>query len=695
MIASQFMISSRTSPPVAPVHKHVHEQHGVLRHDPYFWLSDKTSEESLAYLRAERAYYDQQVESLAALTEELQAEMVARVAPSTESARWREGAYEYFTRTQPGLEYDQFLRIDESGAETLLLDENALLGDSTYVAVGLRLVSPDSRLLAYSVDVEGDEVYALRVRDLSTGEDLPGEVPRTYYGGAWSADSSTFFYVVHDELYRPFQVWRHVVAGDEPDTLVYQDLDASYDLTLWADRAGELIVIRTANSTTSEVWLVDARSPAAPARLVAERRQGVEYSVGHLPGPAGGSLLIVTNDGAQEFRLMRAPMGDWTQWQEVVTEIKGERIHDVEVFANYIVLTTVRDSRQWLRLLPWSALDEPDPLSRSVTVDAGVPGGLVTLGHNEEFDVESILVEVESYVVPRTWQTIELSSGQRVQIKQHPVPNYDPDQYVSEERWVTARDGEQVPIRLVRHVDTVLDGSAPLCLYGYGAYESSFWPGFEIALSSLLDRGVVFVHAGIRGGAEMGRRWWLDGRMLHKLNTFTDFIDVADSLATDGLIDGSRIVSRGLSAGGLLQGAVYSMRPDRWRAVVAEVPFVDVITTMFDLGLPLSAGELDEWGDPRRRDDFDYMMSYSPYENVPTTGRPDLLTTGALHDPRVMVHEPAKWVARLRATDNESNGRTLFRAEIGEGGHSGPIGRYSQLGYEAEVTAFILDAVSG
>lgn len=691
------MTSSRISPPVAPRREHVHQQHGEARPDPYFWLKDKTSEESLANLRAEREYYDAQVTPLADLTAELAAEMKSRVAPATESARWREGAYEYFTRTAEGREYDQFFRANASGADQLLLDENELLGESTYVALGLRLVSPNGSVLAYSVDIEGDEVYALRFRDLDSGKDLADEIPRSYYGGAWSADSARFFYVVHDDLYRPFQVWRHDLGSDAAaDILVYEDNDPQYDVTVWADRAGELIVIHTANRNTSEVWLVDATQPDQPARLVAERRSDIEYTVGHLPGEAGGSLLIVTNDGAEEFRLVRAPTEhpDVSSWAEVIPQIPGERMHDVEVFASHVVLTTVRDARQWLRLLPVAALDEPDPLSQSVTVDAGVPGGLITLGHNEEFDATDLLVEVESYVEPLTWQRIDFVSGRREQVRQQPVPNYEATDYVLEERWVHGRDGERIPVRLARHVATPLDGTAPLCLYGYGAYESSFWPGFEIALASLLDRGVVFAHAGIRGGGEMGRRWWIDGRLMRKRNTFTDFIDVADQFVEDGIIDGTRIVSRGLSAGGLLQGAVYSMRPDRWRAVVAEVPFVDVVTTMFDLEIPLSAGELDEWGDPRHREDFDYLLSYAPYENVPRSSRPDLLVTGALHDPRVMVHEPAKWVARLRATDDGGNGRTLFRAETGEGGHSGPTGRYVALAYEAEVAAFILDAVA-
>lgn len=697
MIASDFVMSSSLPVPVAPRHPHAHTQHQIARDDPYFWLRDKGSPQSLDYLRQERQFYDHQVSGLAQLTSELREEMTGRVAPEGSSARWREGNYHYVTRTVVGHEYDLFCRVDDAGTEHVLLDENELLGDSTYVGIGLRLPSPDGRLLAYSVDSAGDEVYELRFREAASGKDLPDTVPRTYYGGAWSHNGESFFYVVHDRLYRPFQVWCHTLGTPQSsDELVFEDLDPQYDVMVWADRAGEWIVIRSANRNTSEVWLLSATRPHEQPTRVAERRPGIEYTVAHLRHESEGALLIVTNDGAEEFRVMKAafPLGETAPWTEVIPEQPGERIHDVDVFSGHVVIQTVREARQLLRIVPREALSSEHAIEESKVIDAGVPGGLLTLGHNEEYDTERLLVEVESYVEPLTWFAIDMRTGERERVHQHPVPHYDASTYVLEERWIVARDGERIPVRLVRHQDTPLDGSAPLLLYGYGAYESSFWPGYETWLPSLLDRGVVFVHAGIRGGGEMGRRWWAAGRLMNKLNTFHDFIDVADALASQGVVDGDRIVSRGLSAGGLLQGAVYSLRPDRWRAVVAEVPFVDVVTTMFDLDIPLSACELDEWGDPRRREDFDYLCSYSPYEIVPTgVRRPDLLVTGALHDPRVMVHEPAKWVARLRATQGSADGRTLFRVELGEGGHVGPTGRYAQLGYEAEVCAFILDAV--
>lgn len=383
------------------------------------------------------------------------------------------------------------------------------------------------------------------------------------------------------------------------------------------------------------------------------------------------------------------------EWTEVVAESAETRLHDVDVFAGHVVLSSVSNGRQQLHVLPRKevAAGQPVTLDGARVIEAGITGGLLTLWHNEEPDVDSVLIEVESYTDPGQWIRVSLDSGERTLMRRRELPNYDTGNYVIELRWVTARDGQRVPVKLVRHKDTPLDGSAPALLYAYGAYESSFWPGFDGSLPALLDRGVVFAHAMIRGGGDMGRRWYLDGFMMKKRNTFTDFIDVADALDAEGLIDGSRIVSRGLSAGGLLQGAVYSMRPDRWRAVVAEVPFVDVITSMLDHNIPLTATEIDEWGDPRIKEQFDYMLSYSPYECVPTADRPALLATGALHDPRVLVREPAKWVARIRETAQPGDARTLFRAELGEGGHHGPAGRYAHLAYEAEVVAFILDAV--
>ncbi|MCZ3386427.1 MAG: prolyl oligopeptidase family serine peptidase, partial [Actinomycetia bacterium] len=672
-----------SQPPVAPQHPHVHREHGVERPDPYAWLKDKHGEESLAYLRAERAHFDSEMEPLRPFVEQLRAEMFDRIPPQEESARWREGKYEYFTRDPEGGEYSQLWRVDDAGDEHLLLDQNQLVSAGEFLELGIMLVSPDARYLAYSTDVAGDEVYELHFRDTTTGEDLADTIPHTYYGGAWSADSGTFFYVVHDERYRPYQVWRHRIGTDRAaDVLVYQDLDEKFDVMLWEDRADHYVMISSASGTTSEVWLVDSEKPETPARVVTPRREGVLYSVAHRPGGGGGDLLLLTNDGAEDFRLMRTPLetSSADSWVELLPETPGVRLHDIDVFVRHVVVSAVTEAHQVLHVFAIDALAESSvTLADAVRVEPGVAGGLMVLWHNEEPDADHVMVEVESFIQPIQWLQIDLNSGSRTLVKSQVVQNYDPEQYLQELIWVDARDGVRVPVKVARRRETPLDGSAPMLLYGYGAYESSFWPGFDSCLVSLLDRGVVVAQALVRGGGEMGRRWYLDGSMMNKLNTFTDFIDVADGMAARGLVDGDRIVSNGLSAGGLLQGVAYSIRPDRWRAVVAEVPFVDVVNSMFDHNVPLTAKEVDEWGDPRIKQQFDYLLSYSPYENVPSEGRPELLVTGALHDPRVLVHEPAKWVARIRETAQPGDPRTLFRVELEEGGHIGPIGRYAHL----------------
>lgn len=682
--------------PQAPTHPLVHREHGVERPDPYAWLEDKFGAESLAYLNAERTHYEESTAHLQPLQQRLYDEMAAHVLPSDESVRWRRGGYQYFTRTLPGKDYQQLCRVDAAGTEQVLLDENRLTGESSFVEIGVREVSPSGRLLAYSVDVDGDEVYQLRFRDLDTGCDLPDRIDHTYYTGAWSADSTWFFYVVHDDLYRPYQVWRHRVGTDQgDDALVYEDTDPQYDVEVRATRSGGLIVIRAASRITAEEWLVDADLPEQAPRAVQPREPGLEYRVEHLAGPDGGDLVIVTNDDAQEFRMVRAPLATpgREHWTELVPEHPNERMLAVDAFAGHVVITLVSQARRILRVCPVAALGAADIELRCVDITPRSETGIVELGANEEYDVERILVEEQAYTSPPAWSLVDLVTGDRQLVKRQEVPGYDVTSYVSERRWVDARDGERIPVTLAHHTLTPLDGTAPVLLFGYGAYEYEFEPHFDASLASLLDRGVVFAHAHIRGGGAMGRRWWLDGRMHRKLNTFNDFIDVADALDAEGLVDGSRIVSRGQSAGGLLQGAVFSLRPDRWRAIVAEVPFVDVVTTMLRLDIPLTANELDEWGDPRSEEDFAYLLRYSPYDNVPPGPWPDLLVTGALHDPRVMVHEPAKWVAKLRSVDDGKGGQVRFRVETGEGGHSGPVGRYSHLGYTAEVYAFVLDAM--
>jgi oligopeptidase B len=688
-------------PPTARRAETVRALHGDRRVDGYAWMAGAGDAETMAYLTAERSYYDTATGHLRPLVSTLADEMSARVPLTDSSISHERVRFSYYTRTPSGSEYAQLCRrvvpterTDQAAQpdESVLLDPARLVGGSSYVDLAFSLVSPDERLLAYAVDTTGDEVYTLRFRDLDSGTDLGDVIPRAYFTGAWSADSSTFFYTVHDEMYRPCEVRRHMLGTPvSEDALVLSEPDQRYELEVAASRSGDVITVLAGCRDTTEVWLVDAHRPADPPRVVEPRRKGVEYLCEHARAADGTHhLFIVTNDDAVEFRLMRAPLAQpgRTGWREVVSECVEERIYEATAFARHLVVTLRRDGILMARAYELTAGGElnvpgidlaPEPVA-----------GTLELAENERYAADEIHVVEQSYTVPRAWYAVSMSTGARRLLRRQDVPGYDTGEYVSERIMVPS--GEVVvPVTVARRVSTPLDGSAPCLLYGYGAYESGFEPEFDAALPALLDRGVVWAHAHVRGGFEGGRRWWLDGRLGSKQHTFDDHLAVADHLA-GGLVDGSRIVTRGLSAGGLLAGAVFSQRPDRWRGVIAEVPAVDILTSMLDPTIPLTAGDWDEWGDPRREPDYGWMRAYSPFDNIPPAGvRPDLLVTGAVHDPRVMVREPAKWTAELRWSDPDWSPRCAFRVELGVGAHTGPSGRYARLRYEAEVYAWALE----
>jgi oligopeptidase B len=693
-------------PPRAPRIPSVRDLHGVAETDNYAWMRDPSRPALRDYLAAERAYYDAHSRRLGELAGKLFREATGRTTDRAEdSVEWSLRGFVYRTRTPQGRENLQFLRSQPGkNAEQLLLDENIVAARTGFADVGVREPSPDGALLAWSADITGAEIYALRIRDLATGEDLPEIVERSHPGIAWSADSRHLFYLVPDQLGRPYQVWRHPVGtGAGPDGLVFQEADARFELTLRTSRSGGLVVITAASRDTTEVHVIPAGDPQAAPVMIAPRRPGIEYSVDHArasPGagrPDAGALYIVTNDGATEYRLMRAPLSapgrqNWTPVPCAAADPAraDTRLVACDVFAGHLLLTLRRAGAPLLAIADLSG-------GGVIQVRPAMPVGTIRVEHAEAYDSGTVTIAEESLIEPPVWSELDLATGERRQIKRRQVPGYDSSRYRTRRLHATAADGTAVPVTLAYRAGTPLDGSAPCLLYGYGAYESCEFPAFDISLISVLDRGAVYAIAHVRGGGECGRNWWLQGRLRAKPNTFDDFIAVASTLAGDvpgsrALVDGSRIVSRGLSAGGLLQGAVYSRAPGRWRAVVAEVPFVDCVNTMLDPGIPLTVNEWDEWGDPRDPGDFACLRSYSPYENPPAGPRPDLLVTAAVNDPRVLVHEPAKWVARLRETDT-SDSRLLLRVELGAGAHTGPSGRYAQLGYEAEVHAFVLDAM--
>lgn len=707
------------APPLAAREPYVHSEHGVERHDPYHWMREPNSPALHSYLRAEREWYDAAIGPLRASADSLRAEMASRVPAADASIRWMQGGYSYLTRFPTGCEYPQLVRwptekvsvladrasgVGEGHAPAdaqVVLDSNVLAEGHAYLGIGLTLLSPDGRLVAYSTDTVGDEVYRLCFREVDSGRDLDVDIPRSYYGGAWSADSSFFFYTVHDDAYRAFQVWRHELGTSAvDDVLVLQEDDERFYVNVRSTRSGGLVVIWSESRNTKEAWVIDANQPTSAPRSVGGRRHGVEYDAEHVVHQDGHEeLLLVTNDMAVEYRLASAPVPrgadqDHTTWIPVRPADPAERLTRVDAFTTHVVLTLRREGHLMLRILPHNDLAQPGR-----DISPTFPGGTITLEGEAVMDAGAITIKEQSRVHPAVWSRIDLATGTRTQIHRQEATNHDPEAYVCEVLSFPSPDGVSVPATLIRRSETLLDGSAPALLYGYGSYEHIFEPTWDPALLPLLDRGVVYVHAHVRGGGEGGHRWWLDGCLEHKQHTFDDYLAVADGLVGDtggsALVDGARLATRGLSAGGMMQGAVLNQRPDRWRAVVAEVPLVDLVSSRLDPSIPLTVNEWEEWGDPRREADFRWMLAYSPYDNLPAPGtRPHLLVTGALHDPRVMVFEPAKWVAALRHSDPAWSPQCLFRCEVGAGAHAGPSGRFAHLAYEAEIYAWILDRLS-
>jgi oligopeptidase B len=695
-----------STPPIAAVHPVVSEHHGRVSTDPYAWIADPDDPQVLSYLQAERDYYDERTSGLVPLRERLAAEMISRVPELEPSAAWQAAGWMYRRVTPPGSEYDQLIRwpvgSDESAA-VVLIDLQVIHDDSgsAYTREGYFEVSPDGKWLAWSVDLAGDEVYALRFRNLATGEDLDEVVERVYYGAAWSADSSAFLYTVHDDTYRPYQVWCHRLGTSvASDVMIFEDLDDRMETELFVTRSGAFAVLLIRGRGFTEVRLVPTSDVTSTPVVVRERQIGIEYELEHAPGhgPDGtDGFYVTTNLDAAEFKVMWAPASAPGEWSALIAENPAERIYGVEAFAAGYAVSLRRDGVGIVRLVSRSGV------RTDITPDDA--GGLVHLGNNYDWDAEAVTVIMESFLHPSVWLDVTFA-GTRSERHRNEVMNIDYSRYVIEREWVQRPDGARVPVDLLRLTSTPLDGSAPCVLYGYGSYEASCDPDWGIdwwrSVPSLLDRGVVFAIGHPRGGGEMGRNWYDGGHMETKMNTFDDQAAVGEYLL-DGRV--SSIVTRGLSAGGLLQGALYGRRPELWAGVLAEVPFVDVVTAMLDSTLPLTAQEWFEWGNPHIAEQYDWLAAYSPMLHLPDADdRPPLLATGAVHDVRVLVREPARWVARLRASDPaqgvgadpnspSSRGSVLLRIETGAGAHGGPSGRFGELEYEAEVYAWALSCL--
>jgi oligopeptidase B len=699
---------SEPVPPVAPA-RPTRLVHGRdVRIDPWFWLRDRDDPEVLAHLEAENAYTRDALEHLAGLRRALYDEIIGRVQESDTTAPVRRGEFEYFTRTIEGMQYgvhcrraagtaslpDPLAAPGTAPGEMVVLDENALAGDRDYFAVGDLVLNPDQTLAAYSTDVNGGERYALRFRHLAGAADPDDVVTDVYYGLAWANDGATVFYTRPDDAMRPWQVWRHRIgtAADD-DALVFQEDDDRFYVSVARTRSGRYVEITTASKVTSEVWLVDADTPTAAPVVVEPRRQGHEYHVEHHAGPAGDRLYVLSNDGgAENFALLVTPASTpgREHWQTVLDHRDDVRIEDVDAFADFLVVSERADAVERLRVL---ALADDGSIADDHELAMPEPVYSAWLGSNPEYDATTLRYQYTSLVTPTSAYDYVPATRTATLVKRQPVPGYEPEHYESRREWAIADDGTRVPISIVFRRDTRGDGPSPMLLYGYGSYEVSIDPTFSASRVSLLDRGVVFAIAHVRGGGELGRRWYDDGKLLHKTNTFTDFVACAEHLVREGWTSPDQLAARGGSAGGLLMGAVANLRPDLFAAIVAEVPFVDCLTTILDESLPLTITEWEEWGDPVHDPAvYDYMKSYSPYDNVEAKDYPALLVTGGLNDPRVQYWEPAKWVAKLRATKTDKKLLAL-KMEMGAG-HSGPSGRYDSWRDEAFVLSFLLDQLS-
>jgi oligopeptidase B len=633
-----------------------------VRVDDYRWMRDKSSPDVIAYLEAENEYTAAMTAHIVELTETVYQEMVGRIKETDLSVPYLDNGFFYYSRTEEGKQYPIFCRKEGSldAEEIVLLDQNELAKEHDYFEIWAKNVSPDNRLLAYSVDSTGSETFTLYIKDLVTGELLPDVIPEIDHALEWANDSSTLFYTTMDEARRSDKLWRHTLGTDTShDVLVYNETDPGYGVWISRTRSDRYLIMDVGSRDTEEQHLLSADDPAGRFVLVHPREDGVEYYLSH----RGDEFYIRTNDGAKNYKVMRAPVDAPSKdnWTEVIPHRDGVKIERIEVFEHHLVVAEREKGQRRVRVMNLDTGDEH-------YVEFPEPVYAVYPSENREYETTTMRFSYMSHVTPTSVYDYDMDTRDRKLLKQKEVlGGYDPALYASERLFATAPDGTEVPVSILYRRDAKSDEGNPVYLMGYGAYGASMDPWFSSNRLSLLDRGVIYATAHVRGGGEMGEEWWEDGSMLSKMNTFTDFIACSEHLIGEGHATPDGLVATGGSAGGLLMGAIANMRPDLYRIIIADVPFVDVLNTMLDASIPLTVGEYDEWG-------LDY---------------PDMLITASLNDPRVQYWEPAKWTARLRATKT-GDGLLLLKTNMGAG-HGGASGRYERFREWAFEYAFMLD----
>ena len=672
------------TPPVAKTDPKVDTVHGEARVDNYFWLREKSNPEVIAYLEAENKYTEAMMQHTEDFQEQLYQELLGRIKETDLSVPEKIDDYHYYTRTEEGKQYPIYCRKQGNleAAEEILLDQNALSEGHEYLEVGVYEISPNHQLLAYSTDTTGGESYTLYIKDLNTGQLLADQIPNTYYSVEWASDNQTLFYTTLDAAKRPYKLYRHQLGSDPAaDPLIYHETDESFFLDISKTRSKAYLLMELENINTSEVRYLEADQPTGDFNVVSPRQSELEYSVEH----HGDQFFIVTNADAVNFKLMRASVNNPSRanWQEMIPHREAVKLDGVSAFQNHLVISEREDGLQKIRVRNLATDEE-----HAVTFPE--PVYTVRQGRNPEFNTTTLRFNYASLVTPMSVFDYEMDARTRELKKQDEVlGGYDPSLYESERIFAKAADGTPVPISIVYKKGLTKDGGNPLLLYGYGSYGINSDPYFSSNRLSLLDRGFIYAIAHIRGGEEMGRAWYEKGKLLHKKNTFTDFIACAENLIAEKYTASDKLVIQGGSAGGLLMGAVTNMRPELFEIVVAKVPFVDVVNTMLDASIPLTVIEYDEWGNPNEKMFYDYIKSYSPYDNIEAKAYPHILVTAGLNDPRVHYWEPAKWTAKLRTLKTGDNW-LLLKTEMGAG-HGGPSGRYDYLKEMAFEYAFIFD----
>ncbi len=672
-------------PPIAKKETKITKINGYELKDDYFWLRDKKNPEVIKYLEAENAYTEAVMKPHQEFIDNLYKEMLARIKQTDLSVPYKLGDYWYYTKTVEGQQYPMYFRSKKQNGddEHLLLDQNELAKGHKFYAIGSFDISDDGNLLAFSSDMTGYRQYTLQIKDLRTGEILPDKIERVT-SVEWANDNKNLFLVTEDDVTkRSDKLWRHDIGTNKTD-LVYEEKDELYDIGVSRSRDKKMLFLTSFAKTMREVRYLPADQPNGVWKIVLPREAGHEYAVDYY----NGEFYITTNKNAENFRVVRAPVSDPSEknWKDFIAYNPAIKIEGVDFFKDYAVVSEHENGLEYLKIMDLKTKRAPMRIETPELVYT------TSLGTNPEFDTPVIRYNYASMITPNSTYEYDLRTRQSKLLKQMEIPSgYDKTKYETARVWATARDGVKVPVSLVMKKGTKLDGKSPMLLYAYGSYGISMTPSFSTARLSLVDRGMIYAIAHIRGGAELGEHWRQEGRMFKKLNTFNDFVDSADWLIKNKYTSNDRLVIQGGSAGGLLMGAVTNMRPDLFKAVIAQVPFVDVINTMLDASLPLTTSEYIEWGNPNEKEAFDYMMKYSPYDNVKAQNYPNMLVEISLNDSQVPYWEGAKFAAKIRAMKTDDN-TILVKANMGAG-HGGSSGRYDRLKEIAFDYAYALSQV--